>query len=237
MATAITGIIGAMEEEIALIRNDLLHSTEKVHAGITYYQGELFGVPVVLCKSGVGKVNAAVCTQVLIDQFEVSQILFTGVAGAVDPSLDIGDIVISTECLQHDMDVQALGFARGIIPFAESSIFPADAQLIELASKSSELLFDRKVLKGRVLSGDQFVADKAIVKALYAEFQGACLEMEGAAVAQVCFMNRIPYVVIRSMSDKADGSADVNFVEFTRLASERSYQLIAYMVKALGNVE
>ena len=227
------GIIGAMEEEIVSIHKDMENSELIEHAGIAFHVGQLFGVPVVLCKSGVGKVNAAVCTQVLIDRFGVSRVLFTGVAGAVDPQLEIGDIVISVDCVQHDVDVRALGFERGVIPFAEASIFAADTALVELASKSSETLFDRKVLKGRILSGDQFVADKALVKELYEQFGGACLEMEGAAVAQVCAMNRVAFVIIRSMSDKADGSAHVNFAEFTKLASERSYQLIAHMVKAL----
>lgn len=234
MRTNVTGIIGAMAEEIELIERDLEQNSITVHAGITFHEGMLFGLPVVLCKSGVGKVNAAVCTQILVDRFNVSRIIFTGVAGAVHPELEIGDIVISTECLQHDMDASVLGFARGEIPYAETSVFPADEQLIELASRASDALFDKKVVKGKVLSGDRFIADKQIVRQLYDEFQGTCIEMEGAAVAQVCWMNRVPYVVIRSMSDKADGSAHINFSEFTRLASEHSYRLVEHMMKALG---
>lgn len=229
----ITGIIGAMEEEVERIRGELAEMETKHFAGIRFDAGRWHGKPVVLCRSGVGKVNAAVCTQMLIDRFGADRILFTGVAGAVDPSLDIGDLVISTECLHHDMDVTPLGFEPGVIPYAPQSVFPADPGLVGLAENMSRHLFDCRVMKGRVLSGDQFVADKHRVRELYELFRGACLEMEGAAVAQVCAMNGIPYVVIRSMSDKADGSADVNFAEFAAMAVERSYLLTSAMVKEL----
>lgn len=231
------GIIGAMDEEIERLLDVITDTKQTLHAGITYYEGQLCGLPVILCKSGVGKVNAAVCTQVLIDRFSAERIIFTGVAGAVDPALEIGDLVISTECLQHDMDASALGFKRGEIPYAKLSVFPADEQLIMVAYESGKSLFELKVVKGRVLSGDQFIADKAVVQALYEEFQGACLEMEGAAVAQVCFMNQVPYVVIRSMSDKADGSAHVNFRAFTQLAAERSSALVRTMLEVLRDIQ
>lgn len=237
MTSLRTGIIGAMEEEIEHLLQHMADVKSSSHAGITYYEGLLSGMPIVLCKSGVGKVNAAVCTQVLIDRYIVRRIIFTGVAGAVDPQLAIGDLVISTECMQHDMDARALGFGRGEIPYAKQSVFPADEQLIAAAYASSETLFESKVIAGRVLSGDQFIADKATVQVLYEELSGACIEMEGAAVAQVCSMNRIPYVVIRSMSDKADGSAHVNFREFAQLAAERSSMLVQAMLNTLRNVE
>jgi adenosylhomocysteine nucleosidase len=222
-----------MEEEIKLILDQLEKTESTVRAGITYYVGTFMGKNVVLCKSGVGKVNAAVCTQILIDHFGVDAILFTGVAGAVDPSLNIGDLVISTTCLQHDMDVTALGFARGMIPYAETSIFAAEPSLIALAEASCEKLFPGRSLKGIILSGDQFVADRDVVRALHEELNGACTEMEGAAVAQVSTMNHVPFVIIRSMSDKADGSAHVNFAEFTIQASTHSHQIIEDMLKQL----
>lgn len=227
------GIIGAMVEEVQLIEQDLQQTTITIQAGMSFYEGLLFDVPVVLCKSGVGKVNAAVCTQILIDLFSVDCILFTGVAGALDPELNIGDIVISTDCVQHDIDVSALGFAQGVIPYADTSIFIAEPELVDRAFHSSQQLFGCRILKGRVLSGDQFIADREKVKQLHLELSGACTEMEGAAVAQVCQMNSIPFVIIRSMSDKADGSAHINFAEFTQLASINSYSLIAHMVMGL----
>ncbi|GGF85404.1 5'-methylthioadenosine/S-adenosylhomocysteine nucleosidase [Paenibacillus albidus] len=220
-----TGIIGAMDEEIKLLLEGMQEKETTIKAGITYSTGTVFGQPVVLCKSGVGKVNAAVTTQILIDSFGVTQVLFTGVAGALHPELNIGDIVISSRCMQHDMDATALGFARGTIPYQEVSSFPADPELILQAEKACREL-KQTYLTGIVLSGDQFIASSDTVALLRDQLEGSCAEMEGAAVAQVCFMNNIPYLVIRSMSDKADGSAHVNFAEFTVAASERSHAIL-----------
>jgi adenosylhomocysteine nucleosidase len=234
MTYAKIGLIGAMNEEIELLVKHMEDVRETEKAGIVYREGRFCGKEVVVCRSGVGKVNAAACTQILIDRFHVEAVIFTGVAGALDPALDIGDIVVSTECMQHDMDVTALGFARGVIPYAETSVFAADALLQELAYASSEKLFPGRTARGRVLSGDQFIASRETVRRLREELQGACTEMEGSAVAQVCAMNGVPYVVIRSMSDKADGSAHVNFAEFTVMASERSYRIVEDMIQRLS---
>ncbi|GAB7388915.1 5'-methylthioadenosine/adenosylhomocysteine nucleosidase [Bacillaceae bacterium] len=228
------GIIGAMDEEIALYKEAMEALCVEQKAGITFFAGKLCGRDVVLCKSGVGKVNASVCTQILIDRYQVERVIFTGVAGALDPALEIGDIVVSTDCMHHDMDVTALGFARGEIPFQPSSVFAADATLVALAVKASEKVNAGKTVTGRILSGDQFIASRDKVKELYETFQGVCTEMEGAAVAQVCQMNGVPFVIIRSMSDKADGSAQVNFAEFTHLASERSFRIVAHMLQEMG---
>ncbi|MCD1257947.1 5'-methylthioadenosine/adenosylhomocysteine nucleosidase [Paenibacillus athensensis] len=226
-------LIGAMNEEIELLLAHMEQVEETVKAGITFRTGMFYGQRVVVCKSGVGKVNAAVTTQLLIDRFAAEAIIFTGVAGALDPELNIGDLVVSAECMQHDMDVTALGFPRGVIPFAELSVFAADERLRELAAASGEKLFPGKVKVGRVLSGDQFVASRELVRQLHEELGGTCTEMEGAAVAQVCAMNGVPYVVIRSMSDKADGSAHVNFAEFTVQASTHSYRIVEDMIRHL----
>lgn len=219
------GIIGAMVEEIELLHKHVLISGRTTQAGIDYYEGTLHGKPVIFCKSGVGKVNAAVCTQLLL-HLGADCVLFTGVAGAVDPKLNIGDIVVSSSCMQHDMDVTPLGYERGVIPYQERSEFMADKHLIKLAAEAGERLFNGHTLVGKVLSGDQFIASRELVHTLYETMQGACAEMEGAAVAQVCDMNGVPYVVIRSMSDKADGSAHVNFPEFTVQAANHSYAMI-----------
>lgn len=226
-------LIGAMNEEIELLVAHMANVRETVKAGITFREGTYFGKEVVVCRTGVGKVNAAVTTQILIDAFAVEAIIFTGVAGALDPELNIGDLVVSTECMQHDMDVTPLGFARGIIPYEAKSVFAADVKLVELAAASGEKLFPGKVKQGRVLSGDQFIANREVVADLHKTLEGVCVEMEGASVAQVCSMNAIPYVVLRSMSDKADGSAHVNFGEFTVQASENSYKMVEDIVKQL----
>ena len=226
------GIIGAMVEEIELLHKHAQVSGSRTKAGITYYEGTLHGMPVVFCKSGVGKVNAAVCTQLLIDQ-GVDSVLFTGVAGALDPELEVGDIVISTNCVQHDMDVTPLGFPRGVIPFQDLTEFTADERLVALAEQAAETHFAGRYRKGTVLSGDQFIASREAVKTLREELNGSCAEMEGAALAQVCAMNGVPYVVIRSMSDKADGGAPESFAEFTVKAADNSYLIIEDMIKRM----
>jgi len=221
-----------MDEEIRLLLEGMEDKETVVRAGIKYYQGTIAGKSVVLCKSGVGKVNAAVTTQILVDRFNVSKVLFTGVAGALHPDLNIGDIVVSSECMQHDMDVTALGFSRGVIPYQEVSTFPADNILVNLAEKACrELKVNYKT--GKILSGDQFIASHDTVRELREQLGGVCAEMEGAAVAQVCYMNETPFVIIRSMSDKADGSAHVNFEEFTVEASQRSHAILENMLPYL----
>lgn len=224
------GIIGAMAEEIELFKDGMSEVNEYRKAGIDFYVGIMNGKQTVLCQSGVGKVNAAVCTQILIDEFQVEKIVFTGVAGALNPELEIGDIVVSTSARQHDIDASALGFEKGTIPFASKSIFVADKELVELAIESSKQINEGKTVTGLILSGDQFIAGGELAKRLYDDFGGFCTEMEGASVAQVCDMNNIPFVIIRSMSDKADGSAHINFSEFTKLASKRSYQIVDKML-------
>lgn len=233
MTYGTVGIIGAMQEEIELILAKLDDRLTEQHAGIVYHMGAFNGKKIVLTRSGVGKVNAAVCTQILIDRFGADAVIFTGVAGAVDPKLNIGDIVISSSSVQHDVDVSALGFPRGSIPYQEVSEFPADARLIALAEEAGRSVFPDRCHIGKVLSGDQFIADREIVKGLFTELGGACTEMEGASVAQVCYMNQIPHVIIRSMSDKADGSAHVNFAEFTIEAANRSFAIVEEMVRSL----
>lgn len=230
MNKEVIGVIGAMDEEIASLLDKMNHVQSHTRFGIIYYQGILKETPVVLCKSGVGKVNAAVCTQILIDHFQVQAIIFTGVAGALDPQLDIGDIVVSAECQQHDMDASALGFPRGTIPFQEVSIFPADPDLVRWAVSAGKALSDVKIIPGKVLSGDQFISNPSTVKDLREQLQGSCVEMEGAAVAHVSWLAGVPYVVIRSISDRADHSAHVNFAEFTQLAANRSSEIVCHLL-------
>lgn len=229
------GLMGAMDEEIALLLERVENQETAVMAGIRFVTGKLHGKDVVVCKSGVGKVNAALAAQLLIDRFEAGAIWFTGVAGAVHPDLDVGGIVISASCQQHDMDVSPLGYPRGTVPYQEVSDYPADPAFIRLAEQAcARLCRDHKYIVGRVLSGDQFIADRDFVSSvLYGEMEGACVEMEGAALAQVCYMNKVPFVVLRSISDKADGSADVSFAEFTKLAARRSFEILNDMLRHL----
>jgi adenosylhomocysteine nucleosidase len=228
-------IIGAMAEEISLLLDHMENVTTSTAAGIDYHEGQLRGKRVVAVKSGVGKVNAAICTQILIDRYAARKVIFTGVAGALDPSLAIGDIVVSSECMYHDMDVTALGFPLGTIPFESRSVFPSDAELAKLAMDSGAGWFDGRIVQGRILSGDQFVADRGVVRKLREELNGACTEMEGAAVAHVCAMNEVEHVIIRSMSDRADGSAPDNFRQFTERAAANSYRIVEGILDRLSS--
>lgn len=227
------GIIGAMDEEIEQYLNGMEIDDQINIAGVDYHRGKLAQKDVVVCKSGVGKVNAAITCQIMIDHFKPNYIVFTGVAGAVDPELDIGDIVVSSEAQYHDMDASALGFKRGEIPFADVSVFKADAYLVNLAYQASLENTEGKSVTGKILSGDQFIADRDRVHELYTFFKGSCTEMEGAAVAHVCYKHRVPFVIVRSMSDRADGKAHVNFAEFTKMAAERSYQIVQRMMQRI----
>ncbi|GIP48075.1 5'-methylthioadenosine/S-adenosylhomocysteine nucleosidase [compost metagenome] len=233
------GLMGAMDEEIALLLEKVERQEKVDAAGATFVKGVLHGRDVVVCKSGVGKVNAATTTQILIDRFGAETVWFTGVAGAVHPNLNVGDIVISSTCLQHDMDVRPLGYKRGITPYQDVSDFPADPALIRLAEDAcARQCTDHHYRVGRVLSGDQFIADPEFVgSVLYKELDGVCVEMEGAALAQVCHRNGVPFIVLRSISDKADGSADVNFAEFTALAARRSFAILNDMVEHAGELK
>lgn len=228
------GLIGAMVEEVDKIIQHMDRRTTIIKAGLQFYEGRIHQHEVVVVQCGVGKVNAAVCSQIMIDQFHTDLVLFTGVAGALHPALDIGDIVVSTECMHHDMDATALGFARGEIPYAPISVFPSDEHISALAYECSQQLFPGRVRRGRIVSGDQFIADRDEVRMLHEELDGVCTEMEGAAVAQVCHMNSIPHVIIRSMSDRANGDAPANFQQFCILAADHSYQIIECILRSLA---
>lgn len=229
------GIIGAMNEEIQLMKTEMQIVNEQQIGRITYYVGTCHEKEIVLCQSGVGKVNAAMTAQILIDHYQVNKIIFTGVAGALDPTLEIGDIVISTCAEQHDIDASSLGFKRGQIPmFPHSSVFEADHGLVTIAFEAAkELGRKKKVMKGKVLSGDQFIADPEMASKLRKEFAGVCVEMEGAAVAQVAMLNGIPFVIVRSISDKANHDATVNFTEFVQIAARQSNEIVKSMLNKM----
>lgn len=231
------GIIGAMELEIELLKDDLHLENELQKAGMTFYLGELAGVEVVVVKSGIGKVNAGICTQILVDEFNIEQLIFTGVAGAIDPKLEIKDIIISTDLVQHDVDATAFGNRKpGEIPQLDKVSFEADTNLVDLAFKAGKDILNsesNKVYKGRILSGDQFISDKQKVKQLKNEFGGYCTEMEGAAVAQAAYLNQLPFVIIRSISDKADEEADISFNKFAKVAAQHSYKIVISILKNL----
>lgn len=218
------GIIGAMEAEIELLTADLgRHETEEA-AGFVLHKGNLHGHEVEVAECGVGKVNAAMLATLLCLR-NARAVIFSGVAGALHPGLAVGDLVISVDCVQHDVDVTALGYAPGQVP-GETFAWRADDGLRRLARAACAELDGVRVREGRVLSGDRFVADPEAARGLHELFGAACVEMEGAAVAQVCARAGVPFLVIRSMSDTADGNAQPDFRAFTRLAAQQSRQVV-----------
>ena len=228
------GIIGAMTQEVANLKEQMEEVTIQTRAGMDFYQGKLCGKDVVVVRSGIGKVNAAVCSQILADQYQVDGIINTGIAGSLKNEINIGDIVLSKDTLQHDMDATGFGYPAGQIPQMEASVFQGDVKLIEAAKRCCEKVIPEVgVHVGRVVSGDQFISDKAKKEWLVQTFQGYCTEMEGAAIAQTAYLNQIPFLIIRAISDKADDSAEMDYEEFEAKAIEHSVKLVTAMVEAL----
>ena len=224
------GIIGAMDEEVLEIKNALKDVTVETAAGMDFYRGKINEKEVVVVRSGIGKVNAAVCSQILVDKFGAEAIVNTGIAGSLKAEIDIGDIVLSSDSVKHDMDATGLGYPIGQIPRMETFAFPADQKLLKLAEKCcNQVNPDIKTFVGRVVSGDQFISDKEKKQQLIDNFDGFCTEMEGAAIAQVCYLNHIGCLIIRAISDKADDSATVDYPAFEAKAIEHSVKLLLAM--------
>jgi adenosylhomocysteine nucleosidase len=203
-------------------------------AGMTFCEGELNGKEVVVVQSGIGKVNAAICTQILVDDFQVTAVVNTGIAGSLKAEINIGDMVISTDLVHHDMDATGFGYPLGQIPQMDVFSFQTDENLAGLAKKACEEVNPEiQVFRGRIVSGDQFVSDKAVKEKISENFDGYCTEMEGVAIAQAAFLNKIPFVVVRAISDKADDSATMDYPTFEKLAAEHSAKLVKKFVTLL----
>ena len=226
------GIIGAMDEEVARIKEQLTDVQVETRAAMDFYRGKLGGKETVVVRSGIGKVNAAICTQILADVYQVSGVVNTGIAGSLKAEIDIGDIVLSSDALQHDMDATGFGYAPGQVPRVDTLAFPADKGLIQLVKDCcGEVNPDIHTFVGRVVSGDQFISDKNKKEWLVNTFAGYCTEMEGAAIAQACYLNGIPFLIVRAISDKADDSASVDYSVFEAKAIEHSVNLLTELIK------
>lgn len=226
------GIIGAMDEEVIKIKELLTDVEILTKAGMDFYKGSMYGKEVVVVRSGIGKVNAAVCTQILADDYNVNAIINTGIAGSLNDKIDIGDIVLSKDSLQHDMDAKAFGYDLGVIPRMKESTFVADSALLDLARQCcDEVLTQIHTYVGRVVSGDQFISDKEKKQWLIENFAADCTEMEGAAIAQAAYLNNIPFLIIRAISDKADDSAHMDYPAFEAMAIENSVKLMAAIIE------
>lgn len=230
------GIIGAMELEVAALKCLMQVNSVTKKAGMDFYDGTLCEKSVVVVQCGMGKVNAGMCVQILADLFQVTHIINLGVAGSLNPTLDIGDILVSEKALQHDMEVTPLGFDPGQVPGLDTLAFPADRAMIETAvSACRRVNPDIRVMTGLVVSGDQFISSREVKDRLVSAFHGDCAEMEGAAVAQAAYLNGLPFVIIRAISDKADDSAgEMDFPTFEKQAAEHGAKLTIEFIRTFG---
>lgn len=228
------GIISAMDQELELLKNQMGEHKDTAISGMVFSEGILGGKEVAMVVGGVGKVNSAVHAQLLISKFDADMLIFTGVAGSLDPKIDICDIVVSTDCVQHDVEASALGYAPGEIPYQEVSFFEADTALREAAVRAvHEAAPEVHVFEGRIASGDQFVSSAEDKERIVSTFGALCCEMEGAAVAHVAWLNDVPFVVIRAISDKADGSAHMDYPTFVAQAADRSASIVTHLLELL----
>ena len=230
----VIGIIGAMNEEIIELKAIMTEIVEEKLGGLLFFKGKLKDKNVVLVEGGIGKVNGAICATLMKNHFNVDRLLFTGVAGGVNPDINIGDIVIGTDLVEHDFDCSAFGYELGKIPRMDEYQFKADENLRKIAMEVAIEAFGKeRVWEGRIVSGDQFVASPEKIKWLRETFNGYCTEMEGAAIAQACYLNSIPFLIVRAISDKADDSATVDYPAFEAKAIIHSVNLLTEIVRSI----
>jgi adenosylhomocysteine nucleosidase len=228
------GIIGAMEEEVQLLLEDLDVTDQKTIAGITVTLGTFRDVDIVLAQSGIGKVNATICTQMMIDRFNPSAMVFSGVAGGLLPNMRAGDVIIASHVVQYDMDLTAFGRRHGEMP-GQTRMTECDPALVEKATQAFDLAFDElqdapNLLLGTIASGDKFVQDTKTLRWLQREFAALATEMEGAAFGYTCHLNGLPFVVIRGLSDTAGETATNDFEENLHTVCQHTHQLLAQLI-------
>lgn len=226
----IIGIIGAMEEETQTLISEIEIERKEIKANMEFTLGNLWGSTVVVVTSGIGKVNAAICTQILIDDFSVDKVINVGIAGGLQENVMPGDVVIADSLVQHDIDTSFFGDKVGQVPRLDVFDFKCDEELIIKARVACVSLDKHKSFVGRIVSGDQFIVDLIKIKWLTEEFSALACEMEGASIAQVCHVNRIPFVVIRSISDNAVIGAHMDYEKFKPIAIENSMKILKNML-------
>ena len=228
------GIIGAMEVEVATLKSNMTVKNTVKKASMEFYEGTIGNTEVVVVRSGLGKVNAGICVQILIDLFNVTHVINTGIAGSLNADINIGDIVLSTDACYHDVDVTVFGYKKGEIPQIGAATFEADKELREKAKASiKKAAPDIGVFEGRVCSGDQFISSAEVKDAIIKEHGGLCTEMEGAAIAQASYLNNTPFLIIRAISDKADGGAEVDYPTFEAKAAKDCAAIVMEIIAEL----
>ena len=228
------GIIGAMQLEVETLLANLKNGQEKNIAGSVFYEGQLEGTDVVIVQCGVGKVNAALCAQILCTAYGVTHIVNTGIAGSLSPMLDIGDLVVSKDAMYHDFDCVHFGYEMGKVPGMDTVAFPADKAMMDLAFEAVEAVNPGHAKIGRVATGDLFVAEKAAKQRIIDVTGAICTEMEGAAIAHTAYRNQVPFVILRAISDKADDSAEMDYPTFERIAAHHCASVTMMLAKKLG---
>lgn len=228
------GIIGAMEEEVAALKEAMEIRETVTKASMVFCKGILYGKEVVVVRSGIGKVNAGICAQILVDTFGVDVLINTGIAGSLDARIDIGDMVISTDAVHHDMDATVFGDPVGQVPRMDTLAFPADQVLVEKAKAANEKANPEiHTFTGRIASGDQFISSSEVKERIVNQFHALCTEMEGAGIAHAAYLNKVSYVIIRAISDKADNSATMDYPEFEKQAIVHSVRLVKELLPSL----
>ncbi|GGK04474.1 5'-methylthioadenosine/S-adenosylhomocysteine nucleosidase [Lentibacillus kapialis] len=231
--THVIGIIGAMEEEVKNIHRKMKVDQTKKQSGLTFYKGIWENQEIVLVRSGVGKVNAAMTAQILIDKFGVDALINTGIAGGPKQKLNIGDIVISTQTVQHDMNAAD---KEGEVPRMDKTFFKADPELVKLAKESAgELPKNIDVYTGTIATGDQFVTNDEKSQRIANTFDAWAIEMEGSAIGQIAYLNDIPYVVIRSISDTAGDEGGELYHDFKDMAAQNAIDMVRHILKSYSN--
>ena len=230
------GIIGAMDVEVAVLKEKMEGVSVQTHASSEYFEGKLEGLDVVVVQCGVGKVNAAMCAQILVSVYGVTHIVNTGIAGSLCADLDIGDLVVSRDAMYHDFEVTAFDYEMGKVPGMDVTAFPADDMMTGYAYEAAESVNPGHTKVGRVASGDQFVCEKAQKEHIIAVTGGLCTEMEGAAIAHTAYRNGVPFVILRAISDKADDSAEMDYPTFERIAAHRCAEVTCALARKLKAV-
>ncbi len=228
------GIIGAMELEVETLVGALEEGRRETRAGSVFYQGILEGLPVVIVRCGVGKVNAALCAQILCSCYQVTHLVNTGIAGALSPELRIGDLVVSRDAMYHDFDCRKFGYPFGMVPGLDVTAFPGAEDLIRAAYAAGEQVNPGHTFVGRVASGDQFIARQELKDQIIANTQAMCTEMEGAAIAQTAYRNGLPFVILRAISDQANDDAELDYPAFERTAAHRCARITRMMARGLA---
>ncbi len=230
------GIIGAMDVEVEILLQNMENREEINLHGRIFHKGELCGKQVVVARCGIGKVAAAVCTQTLIDRFDVDKVINTGIAGGVYEKLKVGDIVVSTSAVQHDFNLIVFGYVRGYMCTGDGSKFTeyaADENLRKAVVLCAKQTLNCGVHEGVVATGDLFVADSKTKQKIKEKFNAYATEMEGGAIAQTCVLNETPFVIIRAISDLADGSASESYEKFEIQAAQNCAKLVMSCLKKL----